>query len=233
MVRGDEACVAPGEDHAMAIDMASPTSRRALLAAVLGGVAAAAAQVLGRPAEALAADGDPIIHGADVGGIGGTIVRSSTTTALQGVTDTTNGASHGVRGRTNSASGVGVFGTTFATGGSLVGVLGTSLGDFGVGVKGDGGFYGVQGYATRAIGGAAGVFGNVDLADGVGVVGTNSSEDPLARGMFARATGVGLDAEAEGTAGSVGVRGKSWSLTNGVGIKGIVDANGADSIGVK
>src|SRR5512146_532720 len=50
-------------DHAVAIDAVAPRSRRAILAAGVGGAIATVASALGRPAPARAANGDPMLLG--------------------------------------------------------------------------------------------------------------------------------------------------------------------------
>ena len=80
------------EVPAMAIDVGIPRSRRAVLAAALGGLAASAAHAVSRPAAALATDGQPVVQGADNSGSASTLVRSNTTTALQGLADAASGA---------------------------------------------------------------------------------------------------------------------------------------------
>src|SRR5262245_43819332 len=76
-----------GEDSIMAIDAAVPRSRRAILTAAIGGLAATAAHAVGRPATALATDNQPILQGQTNTGTLSTVVAVANTTALQGVTD--------------------------------------------------------------------------------------------------------------------------------------------------
>ena len=105
--------------------MTAPRSRRALLSAVFGGVAAAAAGALARPAAALATDGQPILQGVDNAGSASTVVRSNSSTALQGVTDAASGAHYGVRGRSSSGSGIGTGGIAAAAAGGTIGSTAT------------------------------------------------------------------------------------------------------------
>ncbi len=121
----------------MAIDTASPRSRRALLAAGLGAVAATVASAVGRPASALANDPYDVVLGATN--------TSDTTTRIN-----YNGS--GTSFRTASTSGVGLHGDSYlntgviGTSNSSAGVLGTSMDD-----------YGVYGYSDHGLGGVAAV----------------------------------------------------------------------------
>src|SRR5262245_22679173 len=129
----------------MAIDASVPRSRRAILAAGIGGLAASAAHALGRPPSVLATDGQPIIQGQTNTGTLGTVVAVANTTALQGVTDAPTGNSYGVRGRSTSTSGAGVVGQVTATSGLNYGVRGYASSSLGAGVRGEGPFHGVEG----------------------------------------------------------------------------------------
>src|SRR5512132_2426870 len=59
----------------MAIDVNVPRSRRAIIAGALAGLAATAAQALGRPGSAAATDGQPIVQGANNVGSLSTLIR--------------------------------------------------------------------------------------------------------------------------------------------------------------
>jgi hypothetical protein len=216
----------------MAIDVTTPRSRRALLAAAIGGLAASAAHALGRPTAALATDGQPIIQSADNGGTGSTVVRSSTTTALQGVTDVTTGANFGVRGRSSSSSGVGVYGVAAAASGATIGTYGTAASAVGTGVKGEAPHIGVEGIATATTGHAIGVRAVTNDATGAGLDAKNLEAADDATAITAQAQGVAIYALATGVVGkgfvgvanhatgaAVGVDG-SVSSPSGMGVRG-------------
>ncbi len=107
-------------------DIHLPRSRRALLAAAVGGAAAFAASALGRPLAARAATGDAVIAG-----YGNT--AGSTTT----VTSTAN---DGLQGVGNAAGKYGIVGV-----GQAGGVFGAS--GFGDGVRGESNGPGVRGFS--------------------------------------------------------------------------------------
>ena len=193
----------------MAIDASVPQSRRTILAAAIGGLAATAANAIGRPAAALATDGQPIIQGQGNTGTTTTVVAVANTTALQGITDAQTGGHYGVRGRSSSTGGAGVVGQTTAASGLNYGVRGFVASDTGAGVRGEGPFHGVEGVATDDSVGV-GVMGN--SVGGVGVVGYIGP----AYEYFAK-TGVHGDS---GPTGSFGVSGRSL---HGTAIEGRTD----------
>jgi hypothetical protein len=238
---------------AMAIDVTATRSRRALLAAAIGGLAASAAHALGRPTAALATDGQPVVQGADNSGSASTLVRSSTTTAFQGLADAATGAHFGVRGRSSSTSGIGMYGVAAAGSGSTIGVYGTGVSPAGTGVKGEAPLRGVEGIATATTGGAVGVRAVTNAATGFGLAAENVAiaDDATAIGCQAQgvaihslATGIvgkGLVAAANSPTGEtvavdgavvspsgIGVRGVA---TTGVGVHG--QANSAAGTGLK
>src|SRR5262245_19097138 len=97
----------------MAIDVTNPQSRRALLAAGLGAIAATAAQALGRPNAALATNNQPVIQGITNAGTQQTTVKSTASTALHGWTTASDES--GVLGEATAGTGegtVGVLGLT-------------------------------------------------------------------------------------------------------------------------
>jgi hypothetical protein len=185
----------------MAIDTVSPHSRRAILAATLGGIAGTVLARLGGPDTARATNGGAIILGASPSapfdGIGpneangttaiatasgtGFQARSSSGFGLVGNSDSNigvYGASHlgdGVYGVSNSN--IGVFGLSFATNRTAVG-----------GVSG-GNSTGVEGYSGPNVLPAAkaktGVYGYADLDKAsVGVFGGS----PSGHGVHGRST---------------------------------------------
>jgi hypothetical protein len=189
----------------MVIDLTVPKSRRAVLAAVFGGMAAAAANAVARPASALATDGQPILQGVDNGGSASTVVRSNSTTALQGVSDVASGAHYGVRGRSSSSSGIGTVGVAAAAAGGTIGVHGTAVSLGGVGVKGESPRHGVEGYATNTTDITAGVYGHAVSPQGIAVLAQNDANSTSAIAVHGRASGYGVFGLGFGNA--VGVRG--------------------------
>lgn len=164
-----------------------PTTRRALLVGALGGIGVWATSFVGRVSPTRATDGQAVIQAADNSGSGSTLVRSSTTTAFQGLADATSGATYGVRGRNSSTDGAGVYGLAGATSGSSTGVLGitnspngasvwgdSTLGSAStsIGVRGDSDAnYGVVGLSTSGIG----VGGSSVASDQPGIAGRSNS----------------------------------------------------------
>jgi hypothetical protein len=148
-------------------------SRRALLTGALAGIGAWAASVLGRATPVVATNGQPILQGADNSGSTDTLVRSSATTAFQGLADATSGTMYGVRGRNSSTAGAGVYGVAGATSGNSRGVLGATSSSSGSGVRGEGPGRGVEGISTSGIGvyarsvSSTGVYGQSDTYFGV------------------------------------------------------------------
>ena len=153
-------------------------SRRALLGAGIAALGAAVAHALGRPLGVRAADGDPVLAGADNTSSQRTrIVNSGSGDALQGIAEAT--ANDGLYGRAANATGSGVYGehgssgygvrarsaagtalraealgfgygvhATSATGEAIYGYSLTSSAVHGAGRDGTG----VQGFSTHGIG---------------------------------------------------------------------------------
>jgi len=110
----------------MSVDTTGPRSRRALLGAGIGALAAAALAAIGRPASTDAADGDGVILGQANSATNSTIISATGDNAIYGFA-----ASHvGVFGESTSSAGI--FGTSAtgagvrAHGGSGPGVLAQS-----------------------------------------------------------------------------------------------------------
>jgi hypothetical protein len=155
----------------MAIDTTAPRSRRALLVGAAGGLAALAAQALGRPLPARAANGDPVLLG-----------KSNLGTDVTYIVNTSSGdietlvvlKENGTAMRGSTTSGIGVEGSS----GVGRGVHGFSRDNYGVhGVSSN--TYGVFGESpsSYAVVGqsesSAGVAGFT--ASGIGVIGASSS----------------------------------------------------------
>lgn len=191
----------------MPIDTSSPRTRRAVLAGGLGGLAAFAANALGRPAATLASDGQAML-------VGGEYSSSS-------VTSVTNASGNGFY--------AGSLGTGFAVtgqGSQGIGVHGFST--FHIGVLGETDSSSQAAIAGRSFGGATGVLGSADNAPipaakpSTGVYGV-ATKDGTSRGVWGYSpAGYGVFGEA--TTGR-GVQGTAWSgvgvraaATNGTGI---------------
>jgi hypothetical protein len=133
-------------DQERSTGAAGGQSRRAVLAASLGGVGAWIASAIGGAAGVRAADGDTVKVGGTFDGASTTTMRVSTPgfSALWGHATATTGGGVGVRGDSPSQSGIGVWGNSSSTGvkgtGPLgvwgVGSGGNSAGVYGTGVEG-------------------------------------------------------------------------------------------------
>ena len=179
----------------------SPTTRRAFLAGAVGGIGAWAAGAVKGAAPVSATDGQPIIQSADNAGSGSTVVRSSGSTALQGVSDANSGTNYGVRGRTNSPDGAGVYGV--AGGSDAMGVSGVATGASGIGVRGESFWHmGVHGTSDRGWG----VYGRSIL--GIGVRGTSDST-----GVYGYTGGTGTAVKGRAGAGKAihGISESGWA----------------------
>ena len=190
----------------MAIDTVTPRSRRVLLAATAGSLAALAAQALGRPLPARAADGDPMIVGDyHAATATTTIENTSTVVASAGFSGYATGASgttYGLRGQSDSTSGIGVVGLASAASGTTYGVHGQSNSATGIGVKG---------LASAASG--TGVRG--EASSGHGVQGISTS-------------GWGVSGSSTSGWGVLGISTSGWGVlgtsTSGWGVLGTSDA---------
>jgi hypothetical protein len=189
--------------------VATPSSRRAVLAAGLGGVLALVAQALGRPIAARAADGAAVTAGSVVDASHTTGVNTTGGNALQGVLNAGSYSQVGsaVYGEANgSYAAYGVYGKN--TNGYGPGVLGEA-GDYSYGVEGKGAT-GVYGHSSKAFG--TGVVGQAEGADGRG---------GYFNGSGTGATGVWANSPS-GTAvfGASNVRAVAGDTTAGVGVQG-------------
>ena len=155
----------------MSIDSTTPRTRRALLGAGLGALAATVASAIGRPAPVRAHDPDDVrLGGHNTAATDTTITLQSGGTAFVGRSD----SGSGVGGL--SYSGVGVYGYSTLSNG----VDGTSAASAASGVYGENinHGYGVAGRSNSPPLGAGGVFAAATLgdntADGVGVWGVSA-----------------------------------------------------------
>lgn len=193
----------------MALDTTGPRSRRAILAAAVGGLAAVAANALGRPSDALAGvDGD-VVLGQTNTATTPTLIRN--TSNGNDVVQITSNSGTALRAESDVAyavyatsdSGIAMSATSLAS----AGVLGRAFNDVATGVTGVSGEVlltgtrpktGVYGIATQD-GGSRGVWGQSIAGQGV------RGEATTGRGVHGQAT-TGL-----------GVRGFA---TSGVGLSG-------------
>ena len=151
------------------MDLASQraSSRRTVLAAAAGGIAAAVAGMLGRPSSVAAVNGDAVLVGQTRYGSATTAIDTSASPATAFMALSNAGAAVAA----SSESGYGVYAGSVSSYGvhaasdSSAGVFGTSVsgnGLYGSSVLG----IGVQGFAEAA--GQTGVFGQCDQGYGVG-----------------------------------------------------------------
>lgn len=163
----------------------SPRSRRALLAAAIGGLAAVAAQALGRPAPSRAAPSYVVLGGYN---------SEATRTTIENLGTGTTATATALRGKTNAAGGTAAGVEGLAT--DAMGVQGKSTNW--IGVNGESGAYiGVSGYGEWV-----GVVGQ--STNGRGVVG---STDSGTAGYFSARTGRGVYAAAGATGTALQVSG--------------------------
>jgi hypothetical protein len=209
-----------------ALDESRTKSRRAILAAAVGGLAALAAEALGRPTAVRAGSDGDVVLGANNYASSGTLIDTGFAdvpfvfrTSSSGSGDGIRGASHsgdGVYGASSSGSGVaadstsgvGVYGKSFAS----VGVKGHSTNFVGVWGESDS-LTGVEGRSTSWVG----TYGHSDSRLGVlGVSGASEFPVPAKTGVFGYAI---LDTSARGVHGQTtsgqGVRGEA---TSGIGV---------------
>ena len=139
----------------MDLDANVPRSRRAVLAASVGGAAALLAQALGRPMVADAANGDAVTVGGSFSGTAPTTITNAAGDAVQAINSATSGS--------------GLVAHATAATGTTYGVFSQSDSTDGTGVLGVGALSGVVGGAS---GHGRGVYGwNDDEPYGVGVYG--------------------------------------------------------------
>ena len=188
----------------MSIDATAPRTRRAVLAGALGGLAAVAANALGRPMPTLAADGQAMLVGGEYSSSSVTSVTNATGNGIYGGSLDTGIA---VTGQGNQGIGVHGFSTT------NIGVLGETTGS-------------VAAIAGRSFGGGTGVLGTADNAPvpaakpKTGVYG-QATQDSTSRGVWGYSpAGLGVYGESssgravQGVASSgIGVRAASSSGT--------------------
>jgi hypothetical protein len=182
----------------MPIDTSSPRTRRAILVGGLGGLAAFAADALGRPAATMASDGQTML-------VGGEYSSSS-------VTAVTNATGNGFH--------AGSLGTGFALtgqGSQGIGVHGFST--FNIGVLGETDSSSLAAVAGRSFGGGTGVLGSADNAPipaakaKTGVYG-QATQDSSSRGVWGYSP-AGLGVYGESSSG----RAVQGVATTGIGVR--------------
>lgn len=123
------------------MDDVTPRTRRAILGAALGGVAASVAAAFGRPATAEAANGDHVVLGASNTATQNTTVSSNSSLAMTvvgaGQAIQGQGGTAGIQAVATLAHGIGLAGyANYGTSGTGRGVLGISSAPDGSGVEG-------------------------------------------------------------------------------------------------
>ncbi|HZM71774.1 MAG TPA: hypothetical protein VFC71_00220 [Candidatus Polarisedimenticolia bacterium] len=188
---------APPDDQAGA---PRPRTRRAILGAAIGGLAAAVATALGRPAEADAAAGNYLIMGNTANSAGTSNTRLTTSSTGSAWEVVQNGTGTAMRSSANNGI-AGYFGSANGTGVS--------------GVVGNASKYGVYG-ANNGLNFAAGAAIRADGKKNHGVNAT--SNDPAGipvRGLHQNTSGSG-----------VGVKGES-NASSGIGVHAVSNSPGA------
>ena len=213
----------------MTVDTSTPRTRRAVIAASLGAVAALAAHAAGRPLPVRAADGDPVAVGGEYTSTSVTQISIATGTAIRGVSSNGtglagNGTSAGVNG--TSSAGQGVSGAS-VSGHGVVGTSNSTTGSFGVyglgnsiGVRGTGNGATYPGMLGQSVGNNTGVHGHSGLGTPpaspakTGVFG-QADQDSASRGVWGQSAG-GRGVNGISTTG----RGVHGQATSGLGVRG-------------
>jgi hypothetical protein len=220
-----------------------PRSRRALLGAAVGGLAATVATSLGKPSPARAAAGDNLVLGSQTNNAGTSdtqlianssviafkLLQNGPGTALMGHATQTTGATRGVYGRSDSPSGFGVqarnagAGSTGAAmqaiGGNNAGIRAESTTN--VGVHATGGYMGVSGQSSSgsgvwgSSGNSAGVYGSSANSSGV-----QGNGNPGVYGSSTSQYGAGVSGLAYGSSGHGVVGGVTQDSGTAAGIYG-------------
>jgi hypothetical protein len=194
----------------MALETAAQKSRRALLAAGAGALAASLANALGRPMAARGANGDPVTVGGSFTATSNTMITNSygPGTAIHGHHSYTGSdPASGLAGTANGTNARGVSGYADATSGNPLGVLGYTSGPTGIGV---GGLSGYGGNATGVMGISGGSLPLPAAIQKCGVFG-QATQDSDAMGVFGKSTtGRGVVGQASS---GIGVRAVATSGT--------------------
>jgi hypothetical protein len=216
----------------MALDTTALNSRRALLAAALGGAAAFVAQALGKPLPSRAADGQAVVVGGEYSASSVTMFTNSTGNGSPALWGASTATGDGVHGESNSGNGVRAVSQTGtgleAVSGDGAGVIGISDTDYGVdGFSSFGSAVHGANFATnqpaiigRNFGSSTGVLGVSSLNQSIPPI-------PVKTGVYGYAV---QDANARGVYGHTtagqGVRGEA---TSGLGVRGFATSGAAAS----
>ncbi len=196
-------------------------ARRAVIAAGIGGVVAAMAGALGRPAPVMAADGDPVVIGAMNAGTKTTTINGGPGEGVHGVSAGADGIvgeasvqyKSGVYGFTTHAGGYGVAGRNKSTGAaaSLGGPANAVRGDLNradVAVYGENAHAGGQGVGGRNMAnGSKGFLGSLDGVSG-------ETTQPARSGVYGRT----LHEDGFGIVGHNDLRGTEGQLGGWAGV---------------
>jgi hypothetical protein len=212
------------EEAPMAIDQTAARSRRALLAAGLGGLVATVASALGRPGVATAASGDPVIlSSVNLTSAGTTYIDNDANVNNVFVVNAQGSGGNAIAGNSSNANGV--VGTASGAANGVVGGAASGHGVYGYTDTGDGvhgistSHYGVYGTSTNQVG----VYG--ESTNHPGVVGTSTNSIGVS-GTSPNGTGVA------GSSGiGVGVNGHS-NATNRAGTVGQSDGDSTGVLGI-
>jgi len=211
----------------MAIDQTATRSRRAILVAGLGGLAASVASAIGRPQVVRAGSDGDLVLGADnnatfetnlTNTAGGTALLASSTASgsgLHGISDSGSGvagsSTSGPGVSAGSSSGLGVYATS-STSDGVRGITSSGNGVSGYSSAG----YGVYGKSTNQVG----VYG--EAASHPGVVGTSTNSIGVS----------GTSPNSTGVAGSSGIGTGVNGHSNATNRAGTVGQSDGDSTGV-
>jgi hypothetical protein len=223
----------------VALDPAAPRTRRAVLAAALGGVAATALHALGRPQPVSAANGDPVLAGQAVTATAATSVANTADgtalLAVSGVDSVAPAAKIGIYGYANQdANARAIYGKSLL-GTGVWGNSDTGRGLFGRSTAGTG--ISAQSDTGRA------VFAGNSAADKTAILGQNTGGSAGVQGFSGGSlppapepqTGVegvsNLSTNANGVHGESSIGTGVWGeTTDGLGVAGT--GTGVNSVGV-
>jgi hypothetical protein len=214
----------------------APRSRRAVLTAALGGVAASVAVLTGRPQHARAAAGSSLIIGstANDAGTSNTLLKTNSTvvafellqngagTALMGYVTPSTGTTRGVYGRSDSPNGDGVQARNGGAAGTGAAVRAIGGNNAGVDASSAGGAAAIHAAATNS----HGVYAASNSY--IGVEGRSEAAQP---GVYGSSNGQGVYG-AGTTAGVYGITGTGEGVegfSNGVSGHGVVGSIGTNS----
>jgi len=220
-LRGENRLALEGQREVLvSMDDVTPRSRRAILGAALGGLAASVAAAVGRPATAEAADGGAVLLGLPNAATNSTDINASGSLAMTiistGQTVQAQGVGSGVQAVATGLNGLALAGYSNSATGTGKGVLGTSIAVDGVGVAGIS-----SASSTGVIGVSIPQGGSVPPnLDRTGVYGY-AAQDATSRGVFGYSP-AGLGVFGQASTGQ-GVHGDA---TTGIGVYAGADSDG-------